>query len=418
MSISVVAWDFVGIIPLSVSLVGIGIMDRFLGKDEESTVGGTESSGTTDESLGAVFEDAVSSDFGDAPEDEGDFGGIGGGDDDWSGFTDDNLDDLDTEGIDTANLESRIDELENDIDAVSSTISTVRSENEEISKQVADVQDNVRKLLEIYEVVTRGSNPFVEDIDGPSGNAGTFGLFDGLPNEPTIEDATSDEPAVDEVRDPGPEDIFVDEDDDHDGLLLDNESAEEEAGEEGADDDDAGMTFEELKAEYDKDRETRDEESDLFPSEASDDDNTGKAVVDPEEAATVEQADGGEGSLEMDGDESAEKPYLRVLPNGYSADVVVMEWLAYLVNHSNVTQTLQAIRYYRNIEWISDTVADELRTFVGGFNAAGDYQGANDGDGETLGIEHHQTSLAFINHLTDKELRYRSFQMGGTRRGV
>lgn len=479
MSISVVVWGYVGIISLSVSIVGIGIMDRFLGDDDENPSGTSDASDSTGESLGEAFEDAVSTDADDTMEAMDDpFGGLAEGDDDWGGFEDEGLEELESGGgVDTANLKTRVDELENDIESVSSTISTVRSENEEISRQVTDIQDNVRKLLDIYELVTRGVNPFVEDVEGSPGESGTFGLF-----EEGADAGASDDPgAVDEA-----EDFFADDyDNGPSAESADHEvEIERETDVESADDE--GMTFEELKAEYDKQRDAWDDDRDLFTgtgasdsddsdsppafeeADVSGDEATPEDEPDPgidqgepvasrpeetvavaqgpsaEEEASVESESEDEGPLVADPDPgtghgdsgssqgegaetiapddsvngSVDKPYLTLLPDGYDAEVLVMEWLAYLVDESSVRETLQAIRYYRNIEWISDAVAEDLRTMLGGVDS-GATSARTDGSGlSQLSIEHHQASLAFINHLTDQELRYRSFRTGGRNLGV
>lgn len=478
MSISVVVWDFVGIISLSVSIVGIGIMDRFLGDDDENPSGMSDATETSGDSLGDAFEEAVSGDPSDPLESAADdFGGLTGGDDDWGGFEDEELGELEMgDGVDTANLKTRVDELENDIESVSSTISTVRSENEEISRHVADIQDNVRKLLDIYEMVTRGVNPFIEDVEGSPDGSGTFGLFE----EPTGSEASDDSGEGQEV-----EDFFADDFDDAQDQDSADPVVEIKAESEDESQDDDGMTFEELKAEYTNDNDTWNDDDGIFSgAEAADSDGPDPApepeepdargggdeeplAVDPdpeavradsvegttegEESFAVEpDADTEDGDVVESDDEdweslavnpdpgtedgepedeatrtpddgvdgSVEKPYLTLLPDEYGADVLVMEWLAYLVDESSVGETLQAIRYYRNIEWISDTVADELRTILGGVRS-GDPSVSPDGSGlSELSIEHHQASLAFINHLTDKELRHRSFRMGGRNLGL
>jgi flagellar protein FlaE len=86
------------------------------------------------------------------------------------------------------------------------------------------------------------------------------------------------------------------------------------------------------------------------------------------------------------------RPYLESLPDGYAAELVVMEWLEFLVAESNVRETSQALGYYERIDWIDEDVADELRSFLSGFENA-------DGGTESLTIDHHKQSLRYISQL-------------------
>lgn len=457
MSISVVAWGFVGLLPLSVSVVGIGIVDRFFGDDEGDNVrrsGGAEETG---ESIGTAFEDALSDEAGRGGPADDDVDPLMADEGEWDGFEDDNLGELnEMSGIDSANLESRMDDLENEVESIKSTVSTVRSENQEISDHVRDVQDNVRQLLDIYEMVTRGVNPFVEDVDATAGSADTFGLF-GTVTE------TESEPT--ENGDTDDDDFFADAFDADEATASEpNPEADEEITsgdpqvESGAaSDTDEGMTFEELKAEYDAasgawtgtssdsnddDEETGTPDSAVKPDEpepdeppvetdATDDEDTATpdTAVNPDEAKPDALSGDRSGSDQnadptdpttrnRESTRADEKPFLKSLPAGYGAELLVMEWLEYLVQHSSVSDTLQAIRYYRNIEWISDAVAEDLRTVLGGINGRQDPTRTDGAGPPNLSIEHHEASLTYIHELTGGDFRYRSFEMEGGRRGI
>jgi len=157
---SVLAWG-----AAASGIVGASVLDRFF------------DSGESDDD--AVFDDA---------------GGLNGGSGDDSFEAFDEMDEWDDEfgggddDGDTGALAGRIDDLEAEVATLSSTVSTVRSENEEIAAAIADTEEDVRSLLDIYEMVTRGINPFVDEPSafGDDPGQGSFDLF---------EDDTDDEAA-------------------------------------------------------------------------------------------------------------------------------------------------------------------------------------------------------------------------------
>nr|WP_303650223.1 FlaD/FlaE family flagellar protein [Halalkalicoccus sp. NIPERK01] len=235
-------------------------------------------------------------------------------------------------------LERRIDDIEAEFARLSSTVGTIKSENEEIGETVDTVEENVRKLLDVYEMVTQGINPFVDEIDpahayDESGSLGLFGVGADDGNEP-ITDAD-------------------------------------------------GTSFDDLKAEY---------ESDGAEAEGSE----GTAP------AAEGLADGGmDADLQfaqrtLSDDPNAEKPYLRGLPDGYVADLLILEWLEYLVDAAGHAEAEGAIDYYETIEWIDETGADQLRAFIAGF-------GGDSEEGAQLTTAHHTQSLRYICRLSSSD---------------
>ena len=503
----VVALLAVGFIGMSIR----GVFDSILSDDETAD---SDADGDGDDGL--------------MPEEGGDdFGDLGGLDDEgdeFGEFEDDEFGDMEGGGADTDELEHRLDELETEVGSLSSTVNTVRNENEQISETVDDVEENVRKLLDIYEMVTRGVNPFADDIDaGGLGGPGeqSFGLFDDGGNEPDddeleedianadaegffdedlVEDgdeleADSDvgdvlgtEDGDDEEEVPFDDEFDEDfddaEDDFEDDFEMDDSGGEEDSGGEG------GKSFAELKDEYESgdaewaegeegepeleadDMETEDaiEETtddameemagdaiEEMESEAADDaladDDLFDTVIDEEEADADEDEDDemavaveedidsesvadGEESDEMiadaaepstadddtghddtvetaptvdtgtetadsteqsseTADEAAEsddaKPYLTELPDGFLADLIVVEWLEFLVAEVGVRATSEAIHYYERIDWIDEDVADQLQAYLKGFEEGG--------ESATLTIDHHTKSLRYVSQL-------------------
>ncbi|GAB3670881.1 FlaD/FlaE family flagellar protein [Halopiger thermotolerans] len=295
----------------------LSIIGNLLGDgDEQSTdgndgggndlMGGDLSGSTSDEGLMPGANDS-SSDGGDDILADGSNGGMGGmddmddmggdddllGDDGGMGGMDDmngemSLDGMDGSGGDdgpSSELESRVEEIENDVGSLSSTVNTVQSENEKISDSLEEIEEDIRKLLEVYEMVTQGVNPFVEGDSlsdsfehgsgggggGGAQGSGNFGgesLFDSDVEEEEDEEIDEDianaeaedflDDGMDEMDDGGDDvefddvgmdDEFDEMDDGGDDLEFD--AAEEDSSSNSSSDAAEGdLSFDELKSEY------------------------------------------------------------------------------------------------------------------------------------------------------------------------
>jgi flagellar protein FlaE len=95
---------------------------------------------------------------------------------------------------------------------------------------------------------------------------------------------------------------------------------------------------------------------------------------------------------ELAGEVPRERPYLRSLPGGSMAEVLVFRWLEYLVERADIQGTLTALRYYRDIEWLTETAENQLRDYLGGLDEP-------PGDAPGLAAHDHRTSLRFLTKL-------------------
>lgn len=513
----------VGWIATSVGIVGASILDRFLDDEETEEAddellddggglgggdlgGGDDPLGGGDDSLGGDDLDGLDGDdeFGDLGDMDG-LGGEGGGG-----------------GAATDELENRLSELENEVATLSSTVSTVRSENEEISATVEDVEEDVRNLLDIYEMVTRGINPFVDETSDFDGNGGDLGLFtddgdgadetdealgeevanadaDGFFDEDVVDGADGalddDLDGDDGLGDDGgdgevggaSDDAFADLDDEFGDGALDgaDEGSAVDADAGGADEpattdaattetdmNDEGKSFDELKAEYESGEADWADDGDDAAAAGTDEASVDAASGDGNAAETdpldddpfddpggataeedmAEDLAGGDpahhgapadarGKREPEPDPargqaareppeqrqeargardqgrhpereqggfefvgpgdlagSQQQPYLATLPGDYVGDLVVMEWLEFLVTNSDVTDAARAVNYYERIEWVAPEVAERLRAFLSGFGTV-DRNLVDKPGTATLGREHHTTSLRYITQL-------------------
>ena len=480
----------------TLGLVGASVLDRFLDDDGSGDDGSGGMDGDDDPFGGDMGDGGMGGGMGGGG---GDMGGGGDGFDDFDGMDewDDEFDDGGSGGgggAATDELENRLDELENEVASLSSTVSTVRSENEEISNAVDDIEEDVRNLLDIYEMVTRGINPFVDDSGGfdsvAGGGEGSFGIFDdgedGEEEEDLDEDVANadadgffDDDLLDEEEGDGfdGDDAFDDLDDDldkgNDDLggdegfddldeefdepdddSTDDAASETETADEGDDMNDDGKSFSELKEEYDSGEadwaeegdDTADEhpfedgddsfddpgdETDSFDDEAADDgfggdlggDDLGEGSesdgfaepADPDPAGGAEpdlgpdprpggdpaEASGGfeyVGEDDLSGGSGRGKPYLTELPGDYVGDLLVMEWLEFLVSESDVTDAVRAINYYERIEWVGPDAAARLRDFLSGFGTI-DRNLVDRPGTDRLVREHHTRSLRYVTQL-------------------
>lgn len=90
-----------------------------------------------------------------------------------------------------------------------------------------------------------------------------------------------------------------------------------------------------------------------------------------------------------------EKPYLQSLPETYAGELVVFEWLSYLLEKAGFRGATEAIDYYVEVEWITDDVGDELEDYLLGLE-----ERSADGD---LTIDDHLLSLVHIGKLASMQ---------------
>ncbi|MFC7228251.1 flagella E [Salinirubellus salinus] len=88
---------------------------------------------------------------------------------------------------------------------------------------------------------------------------------------------------------------------------------------------------------------------------------------------------------------AGQRPYLEAVPSGYAAESVVFDWLAFLVDRAGYRATLDALRYYRSVGWLTERAEDQLAEYLRGFPAPP--------AGESLDVDDHQQSLVFVAKL-------------------
>lgn len=321
-----------------------------------------------------------------------------------------------TESNEVDEVKDRVDELEKEIEQISSTIGTVRSENEEISGSVESVEENVRKLLEVYELVTNEINPFVDEADEAGFDPADFDIFSDDPGDPITD---RDEEAIDEGSG-----VFGESANEASSATKDEDAKFEFEQDASSDEDEDTRTFEDVKSEYESTDEELDESDLLFDSEVDsddEDDNTSDSTRDGDEDVKEQPVTDSESTGTTDRSESdssvgsggSPNPYLTELPSGYGTEIIVFEWMTYLHRIGGLKQANQALRYYQNLGWISKDVAMELRDVLRGLPTDGLHNGIRaDGSGNReITITHHKMSLSYIDKLTDNEFSPNTFEL-------
>lgn len=91
------------------------------------------------------------------------------------------------------------------------------------------------------------------------------------------------------------------------------------------------------------------------------------------------------------GADGLEKPYLPTLPQSYAAELLIFEWLEFLVDRTGFRRTLDALRYYRSIDWLAEDTENRLREYLQSFDDGGSDEGLDRSD--------HLLSLVYVARL-------------------
>lgn len=93
-----------------------------------------------------------------------------------------------------------------------------------------------------------------------------------------------------------------------------------------------------------------------------------------------------------------EKPYLDGLPGRYGAEVVVFEWLDFLINKAGFENTGNALEYYEEVGWITEEAREDLREYMRGFSEVESFDPDRPGPAD-IDMDDHVMSLVYIARL-------------------
>jgi archaellum component FlaD/FlaE len=98
------------------------------------------------------------------------------------------------------------------------------------------------------------------------------------------------------------------------------------------------------------------------------------------------------------------KPYLGRVPDGITGDLVVIEWVEYLVGEVGSRGTSEAIRCYETVDWVTEDIADQLEVDLDEFEH---------GERGSLAIDHHGQSLEYTDQLNGGDATQNAAVFGG-----
>ncbi|WP_440771042.1 FlaD/FlaE family flagellar protein [Natronorubrum sp. DTA28] len=267
----------------------------------------------------------------------------------------------------------RIQELEEELESKESTLGMVQDSQQQVAEQVEEVNDTVRQLLGVYDMVTDDVNPFTgageekngfgvfgEDDDGTDESDG-FGLASAT-------DSSAGSSAADETV------SF----DDLKGALENAAQAQSDGGE--------TITFDE------DEQFERDAESDTRVEVQAT-----ESVDEPDDGTDENQPGTGDENRTDAGDD--EDVTLATLADTYATDIIVFEWLTQLVRTGGSAATLRAISYYAEIGWIDEEVKSHLEGVLSGPDL--DIHVDPETTPEELTAEDHADSYTYIMKLQE-----------------
>ncbi|MDS0476483.1 FlaD/FlaE family flagellar protein [Natrinema sp. 1APR25-10V2] len=259
---------------------------------------------------------------------EDDSGGSGGG----GGLFGRGSESADEDDLD--DLYYRLEELEEK----ESTLGTVRDSQQQVADQVEEMNDTVRQLLGVYDMLTDDVNPFTGEGEERKG----FGVFG------------EDEPAADGGRQAG----------------LGLEESGQQSSEETVSFDDLKGVIEDAAAAQSGgsggERITFDEDDVGEPDDGDDDTRVEVQATESVDGPSASNGGGGSGDAN-DGDDGSDVT-LETLADTYATDIIVFEWLTELVRTARPAATLRAISYYAEIGWIDEEVREQLEAVLSGLD--------------------------------------------------
>lgn len=94
--------------------------------------------------------------------------------------------------------------------------------------------------------------------------------------------------------------------------------------------------------------------------------------------------------------QGVERPYLTRIPDEYTAQMEIFDWLEHLVSTAGHGSTLDALAYYESLGWLSEQSRQGLEEFVEGL------AGTSPPDPGPLGVDDHRFSLLHIARLSHR----------------
>ncbi|AEA47478.1 Flagella accessory C family protein [Archaeoglobus veneficus SNP6] len=290
-------------------------------------------------------------------------------------------------------LETRIKDLENEVGMISSKLNTIKSENEEIGKRLEEIEENIRKLLGIYEMVTEGINPFATEVVGDEDG---FGLFSALNKDKSKEDVP------DELLSKDAESFFedIDEEDFEEPSVSADEFNTSKSVEESPEE-----KFMKLKRELEaSESESPQPQPQVQEDQTLPEPQLETESIEPVEQETIEAADLHTQVVQDEKRISISGPYLKAIKRDFISDILVLKWLDYLVTTFGIKRMAELLDFYVDIGWISREVKEFLINCSRGYTLR-DMQFDDGMISNVPTLKDHVKSLIFISKLSGVEIK-------------
>jgi archaellum component FlaD/FlaE len=245
------------------------------------------------------------------------------------------------DGPDVGDLDVRLSELEEDIDSTESSLRTLQSSQQEIADSVEEMNETIRQLAGMYDRIAAQENPFV---DGSANGADVVG---DQPDDPTLPEVNTQPTEPEHSHEDGTSEGDANQDD---GMV-----SFEDLQDDGESVDEATTPQPDGNAERTRAHETTEPELDSGHDRADGrDSGTDSVSTTPDEEIGHPVAPGGQA------------PLLEAVPDGYAGEMLVMEWLAMLMDQSGPAGALRAVEHYEDVGWVSADTRDRLVDVIGG----------------------------------------------------
>lgn len=90
------------------------------------------------------------------------------------------------------------------------------------------------------------------------------------------------------------------------------------------------------------------------------------------------------------------KPYLTALPNRYGAEIIVFEWLDFLIEKPEFENTENALSYFEDVDWLNELAYESFRSYMYRFSEADRFRATGPTD---LDTNDHVLNLVYIAQL-------------------
>ncbi len=320
-------------------------------------------------------------------EDEESFGGFEGAD-----IEDEEEDEFEKSGK-ISELETRLKDLENDVGLFSSKLNTIKAENEEIGNRLAEIEENVRKLLGIYEMVTEGINPFATEVMGDEDG---FGLFSAVNKDKPKEDVPE------ELVSKDAESFFEDIDEEVEEPIAAPVEETSSTGDEGGESPEEKFMRLKKELEQQNTQEVQEEAPQIdFDAELNQEEP--KDIYE-EPAQPAYEAYEEQSPVQVER-KSVSGPYLKKLRRDYISDILVLKWLDYLVTTFGIKRMAELLDFYVDIGWISREVKEFMINCSRGYTLRDMQFGNEDMMDSMPTLRDHMKSLIFISKLSGEEIK-------------